>query len=147
MNYTVEYLRQKSLEGNHIGTWRGASVYPISKRAYELRCTPNPPKSEICYYLIYDDEYKVVKNNAVIAKMSRDGTMIEYDRPLMYISFNKPKFEIENKPKFETKTEIKNKSKSKTKAEIEIEDNSEIVMEDVLKQVDDLLKEATAWQD
>ena len=143
MNYTIEYLRQKSLEVSYIGTWRGISVYPISKQAYELRCASNFLKSENCFYLIYDDDYKIVKNNTVIAKMNRNGTMNEYDRPLMYMTFNKPKIEIENKPKTEMKIEIKNNSETKT----EMEDKSEIVMENVLKQVDNLLKEATAWQD
>ena len=132
MTYTNDYLAVRALNGTSIGKWKGIDVIPISKNGFEKLYERSNGKMNSNFYLIYDNEMKIVKDNRVYATMDRNGNMTEHDIKTAYY-YKEVKAAAANPPAAETIS-------SSTPG-------MEYDMSGVLNDVDRLLKEACTWQD
>lgn len=83
--YSYEELRQAAASGRRIGGWQGFNVYSCSKYDYDAT------KSN--FYVLYDDENKLVRKGQVYGSINDNGTIYEVDRPYTYFTPKK-----KNKP-------------------------------------------------
>ena len=79
--YTYNYLKKAAREGTKIGTWQNTAVYVCSKYKY------NAAKSQ--FYVLYDDENKLVKEGYCYGSIDTNGFVNEKE-PIWYNVPSKP---------------------------------------------------------
>ena len=72
MTYNYAFLEDKALSGGVIGKWKGIPIFSISKNDFKKMKQEGRGKTDV-YYLIYDDENKLVKNNGVYGQLLPNG--------------------------------------------------------------------------
>lgn len=88
MVYNYEYLRSQGAKRNIIGKWKGTPILPISKNGFKILWEESRWKSDL-YYLIYDDENKLIKNNVCYGYLKENGD-VETSVLFKYLVKNKP---------------------------------------------------------
>jgi hypothetical protein len=83
--YDYNALKAAAYENLRIGGWQGWNVYSCSKHDYD--------SSKQDFYVIYDDEKKLVRKGMVYGTINSNGTINEVDSPYAYFTPKK-----KNKP-------------------------------------------------
>jgi hypothetical protein len=83
--YDYNALRAAATSGSRIGGWQGWDVYSCSKHDYDA--------SSKHFYVLYDDDKKLVREGYVYGSINSNGTINEVDRRYEYFTPKK-----KNKP-------------------------------------------------
>lgn len=81
--YDYNALKIAATNGSRIGGWQGWDVYSCSKYDYNA--------AEPHFYVIYDDDKKLVRKGLVYGSISSNGTINEVDSPYTYFTPKKNK--------------------------------------------------------
>lgn len=81
--YDYNALRAAATNGSRIGGWQGWDVYSCSKYDYNA--------AEPYFYVIYDDDKKLVRKGLIYGSISSNGTINEVDSPYAYFTPKKNK--------------------------------------------------------
>lgn len=73
--YNYDYLKKAARDNTRIGTWQNTAVYVCSKYKYDAA------KSQ--FYVLYDDENKLVKKGYCYGSINADGVVNEKE-PVWY---------------------------------------------------------------
>ena len=74
--YDYNALRTAAINGSRIGGWQGWDVYSCSKYDYNV-AKPH-------FYVLYDDDSKLVRKGLVYGSINDNGTIHEVDSPYAY---------------------------------------------------------------
>lgn len=83
--YDYNALRAAATNGSRIGGWQGWDVYSCSKYDYDA--------SKPHFYVLYDDDKKLVRKGLVYGSINDKGSIYEVDAPYEYFTPKK-----KNKP-------------------------------------------------
>lgn len=83
--YDYNALKIAATNGSRIGGWQGWDVYSCSKYDYNA--------AEPHFYVVYDDDKKLVRKGLVYGSINSNGTINEVDSPYTYFTPKK-----KNKP-------------------------------------------------
>ena len=83
--YDYNALRAAAYENLRIGGWQGWDVYSCSRHDYDATSKH--------FYVIYDDDKKLVRKGLVYGSINNNGTINEVDSPYEYFTPKK-----KNKP-------------------------------------------------
>ena len=83
--YDYNALKIAATNGSRIGGWQGWDVYSCSKYDYD--------SAKQHFYVIYDDDKKLVRKGLVYGSINSNGTINEVDSPYAYFTPKK-----KNKP-------------------------------------------------
>lgn len=83
--YDYNALKIAATNGSRIGGWQGWDVYSCSKHDYDA--------AEPHFYVLYDDDKKLVREGYVYGSINSNGTINEVDRRYEYFTPKK-----KNKP-------------------------------------------------
>ena len=83
--YDYNALKIAATNGSRIGGWQGWDVYSCSKHDYDA--------SSKHFYVLYDDDKKLVREGYVYGSINSNGTINEVDSPYAYFTPKK-----KNKP-------------------------------------------------
>jgi hypothetical protein len=134
MEFSYYELKKWAQNGERIGNWNGSPVFVCS-------CNDLINKGSSVYYILYDDESKIVKNKHdewyVYGTVRKDGSIDEYSSPRKYnivksyteavaastsTSTYTPGYEVESPVVGDIKTEIDVEATLKMAREISIDD-------------------------
>lgn len=76
--YDYNALKIAATNGSRIGGWQGWNVYSCSKYDYD--------SFKQDFYVIYDDEKKLVRKGMVYGTINSNGTINEVDSPYAYFT-------------------------------------------------------------
>ena len=76
--YDYNALRAVATNGSRIGGWQGWDVYSCSKYDYDA--------SKPHFYVLYDDDKKLVRKGLVYGSINSNGTINEVDSPYEYFT-------------------------------------------------------------
>ena len=74
--YDYNALRDAAQQQKRIGGWKGWDVYTCSKYEYD--------PSSSCFWVIYDDDKKLVREGMIYGSITSNGTINEVDSPYAY---------------------------------------------------------------
>ena len=76
--YDYNALRAAATSGSRIGGWQGWDVYSCSKHDYDA--------AEPHFYVLYDDDKKLVREGYVYGSINSNGTIHEVDSRYQYFT-------------------------------------------------------------
>jgi hypothetical protein len=74
--YDYNALKAAATAGDRIGGWKGWDVYTCSKYEYD--------PSSSCFWVIYDDDKKLVREGMIYGSITSNGTINEVDSLYAY---------------------------------------------------------------
>lgn len=81
--YSYGELKKAAANGSRIGGWQGTNVYACSKYDYDA--------TSYHFYVLYDDDNKLVRKGLVYGSINEKGTIHEVDAPFPYFVPKKKK--------------------------------------------------------
>jgi hypothetical protein len=102
--YSYNELKVAAAEGRRIGGYKGKNVFSCSKWKYDAL------KSKDAFYVLYDEDNKLVHDGTIYGTISDGGLVDEWDRQRTWVS---PQSQVA--VKFEPVSPAKHKAKSQTK--------------------------------
>jgi hypothetical protein len=102
--YSYNELKVAAAEGRRIGGYKGKNVFSCSKWKYDAL------KSKNAFYVLYDEDNKLVHDGTIYGTISDGGLVDEWDRQRTWVS---PQSQVA--VKFEPVSPAKHKAKSQTK--------------------------------
>lgn len=102
--YSYNELKVAAAEGRRIGGYKGKNVFSCSKWKYDAL------KSKDAFYVLYDEDNKLVYDGAIYGTISDGGLVDEWERQRTWIS---PQSQVA--VTFEPVSPAKHKAKSQTR--------------------------------
>lgn len=102
--YSYNELKVAAAEGRRIGGYKGKNVFSCSKWKYDAL------KSKDAFYVLYDEDNKLVHDGIIYGTISDGGLVDEWERQRTWVS---PQSQVA--VKFEPVSPAKHKAKSQTK--------------------------------
>ncbi len=113
--YDYNALRDAAQQQKRIGGWQGWDVYSCNKHDYDA-AKPH-------FYVIYDDDKKLVRKGLVYGSINSNGTIHEVDSPYAYeVRKNKPAPTMKSTPATDYSAYMAGAPKDSTSVNVSIED-------------------------